>query len=90
MADAAPDTLPGLGPKSRALLAQVGIRTAAQLKAADVYEVYAQLKAIDPRTSLNMIYGLMAAQDGVDWRVVARERRTEILLRLDEMGLAPR
>lgn len=84
------DALPGLGPKSRALLAQVGIRSAAQLKAADVYDVYLRLKALDPRTSLNMLYGLMAAQEGRDWRVIARERRTEILLRLDELGLAPK
>jgi DNA transformation protein len=80
----------GLGPKSRALLAEVGVATPEALRARDVFELYAEIKARWPAASRNLIYGLMAAQEGRDWREIARERRTEVLLRLDAMGLAPR
>jgi DNA transformation protein len=35
------------------------------------------------------LYALIGAIEGRHWQEVKRERRTEILLRLDEMGLAP-
>lgn len=86
---AAPSSLNGLGPKSTAALAAIGIRTAAQLKARDPFDVYARLKRRDPRVSLNMLYGLIGAVEGIHWLDVKRTRRTAILLRLDEMGIAP-
>lgn len=76
------DQLPGLGPKSASWLARIGIGTIEDLKRRDPFDVYAELKAIEPKVNLNMLYGLI-----VPWQQVARERRTEILLRLDEMGL---
>jgi hypothetical protein len=30
-----------------------------------------------------MLYALIGAQEGVDWRVIARERRSELLTELD-------
>lgn len=39
---------------------------------------------------MNLLYALMGAQEDRDWREIARERRSEALLRLDDMGLAPR
>ena len=60
------------------------------MESCDPFEVYAHLKKIDPGTSRNFLYGLIAVQEDLDWREVARTRRTEILLRLDEMGLAPK
>jgi DNA transformation protein len=82
--------IPGLGPKSTAALDALGIRTLEQLKQRDLYRVYAKLKARDRAVSLNFLYGMIAAVEGVHWRDVQRERRTEILLRLDELGLAPK
>jgi len=82
--------VPGLGPKSSAALQAIGIRTLAQLKRRDVYTVYARLKTRDPTVSLNFLYCLIAAVEGVHWRDVQRQRRTAILLRLDELGLAPK
>lgn len=79
-----------LGPKSRAWLGEIGIETPAQLQAADAFQLYARLKARDPGVSLNLLYALLGAQEGRHWREVQRDRRTEILLRLDDMGLAPR
>jgi DNA transformation protein and related proteins len=75
--------LPGLGPASTALLARLGVHDVATLRQRDAFELYAALKAIAPNTSLNMLYGLIGAQEGVDWRVIARERRSALLTELD-------
>ena len=75
--------LPGLGPASAARLAQLGVHDAATLRQRDAFELYAALKAIAPKTSLNMLYALLGAQEGVDWRVIARERRSALLTELD-------
>lgn len=75
--------LPGLGPASAAALAKLGVRDVATLRARDAYELYAQLKSAAPTTSLNMLYALIGAQEGVDWRVIARERRSDLLTELD-------
>ncbi|HEY8876413.1 MAG TPA: TfoX/Sxy family DNA transformation protein [Roseateles sp.] len=80
----------GLGPRSREQLAAIGIHTPADLQAADAFEVYARIKARWPGASRNLVYALLGAQESRDWRDIARERRTEVLLRLDVMGLAPR
>lgn len=80
----------GLGPKSRAQLAVLGIHTLADLQAQDAYLLYARLKQAWPAASLNLLYALMGAQEDRDWREIARERRSEVLLRLDDMGLAPK
>ena len=66
------------------------LRDVEALKARDAFEVYGALKARWPGASRNLLYALLAVQEGGDWREIARERRTEILLRLDAMGLAPR
>lgn len=79
--------LRGLGPASAAALAAVGIGTAAQLRDADPFELYALLKRRDPRTSLNLLYALIGAIEDRDWREVARRERTSILLRLEAMRL---
>jgi DNA transformation protein len=81
--------LPGFGPKTTAALAAVGVRSLADLRSRDAYDLYRELKGRDPLVSLNFLYGILAAQEGCDWREVQRHRRTEILLVLDEMGLAP-
>jgi DNA transformation protein len=80
----------GLGPRSEAWLAQVGIHTPDALRAADPFEVYARLHAEVPGFNLNGLYALIGAIEERSWLEVKRERRTEILLRLEQMGLVPR
>ena len=80
--------LKGLGPRSSAVLAHAGIHTRAQLQAADPYRLYLQLRASRPGVSLNLLYALIGAQENVDWRLVARERKTAILMRLDDLQRA--
>ncbi|WP_211227614.1 TfoX/Sxy family DNA transformation protein [Chitinibacter tainanensis] len=84
------DQLKGLGPKSRAMLAQIGITSAAQVRAADAFALYAQLQQVVPNLSLNMLYALIGAQEDLPWQQIKHERKTEILLRLDDLGLAPK
>ncbi len=89
-ADDSVESMQALGPMSRRLLAQIGVKSASQLRARDPFDVYAQLKALDNSVSLNMLYGLIAAIEDRDWREVARSDRTRILMRLDDLGLAPK
>lgn len=80
----------GLGPRSEAWLALAGIHTPDALRAADPFEVYARLHREVPGFNLNGLYALIGAIEDRGWLEVKRERRTEILLRLEQMGLAPR
>jgi DNA transformation protein and related proteins len=77
----------GLGPRSRQWLATVGVTEAFQLRSRDPFVLYAQLRAVQPQVSRNLLYALIGAIDGRDWRVVARDDRTSILLRLEAMKL---
>ena len=77
----------GLGPKSRGALATLGITTPEHLAQHDPFAVYARLKATHPGVSLNLLYALIGAVEHRHWRAVAREDRTGILMRLQDMGL---
>ena len=82
--------LRGIGPKSLILFKKVGIDSHEKFMKIDPFELYKLLKQIEPKVSLNMIYGIIAAQEDIDWREVARNQKTQILMRLDDMGLAPK
>lgn len=75
--------LPGLGPKSQAMLADAGIRSVAQLKRLGAVRAYAKVKASGAEASLNLLWALEGALTGLDWRVVAREHRLSLLLALE-------
>ncbi len=80
--------LPGLGPVSIEWLKAAGITTTHALRKADAFALYAKIKTQRASVSMNLLYALIGAQENIDWRTVARERRTEILMRLDDLGLA--
>jgi DNA transformation protein len=82
--------LKNLGAKTEGMLALVGITTPEQLLRSDPFDVYARLKRSVPGTSLVALYALIGAIDGLHWIEVKRDRRTEILIRLDDMGIAPK
>lgn len=88
--DAASASAPiNLGPKSRAWLAEIGIHTLAQLRATGAVPAYVALKASRRGVSLNLLYALVGAVDGLDWREVRRTRRLELLLQLDDRARLP-
>lgn len=82
--------LAGLGPKSEQMLAAIGIETVEGFMAADAFELYLQLRAQQPGLSLNMLYAMLGAQQNRPWQEVAREDKTAILMRLDDLNAAPR
>lgn len=82
-----PASFTGLGPTSQHWLATIGITTPEQLAAQDPFAVWARLKATHPGVSLNLLYALIGAVEHRDWQDVARDDRTTILLRLQDMGL---
>ncbi|OUR65961.1 transcriptional regulator [Methylophaga sp. 42_25_T18] len=82
--------LKGFGEKSEEILAKVGIHSVDEFMAIDPFELYKKLKKTVPRTGLNSIYAIIGAQEDKHWQVIAREKKTEILFRLDDMGLAPK
>jgi DNA transformation protein len=81
--------LKGFGPKSEEILARVDIHSVEQFLNCDGFELYAALKKTVKGTGLNSIYAILGAQQDVHWQEVARTQKYEILLRLDDMGLAP-
>jgi DNA transformation protein and related proteins len=88
--DIALSEMPGIGPATLRTLVSAGIVTAAELRARDPFELYAQLKATDARASINLLYALIGAVENRDWKTVAHEDKTRILMRLDDLGLAPK
>lgn len=81
--------LKGFGPKSEEILAQVGIESVEQFLKAEPFNLYAELKKAVKGTGLNSIYAIIGAQEDLHWQDVARTRKEEILIRLDDMGIAP-
>ncbi len=83
-------SLPSLGPKIEAMLATIGIHTASDFLARDPYEVYQALHQVGIHIGLNGMYAFVSAHENIDWLTVAKNHREEIIMRLDDMGLAPK
>lgn len=79
--------LRGIGPKSMHLLIDCGIESVDDLRQVDAFELYARIRERESGASLNLLYALLGAQQDRDWRDVARNDRTMILMRLDDLGL---
>lgn len=82
--------LKGFGPKSEEILAEVNINSVDEFMEIDPFELYKQLKANVKGTGLNSIYAIIGARENKHWQEVANTQKTEILLRLDDLGLAPK
>ena len=82
--------LKGFGPKSEEILAIVEIYTVEDFMAVDPFDLYAKLKVNVKGTGLNSIYAIIGARENIHWQEVASTRKTGILMKLDDMGLAPK
>jgi DNA transformation protein len=82
--------LKGFGPKSEEILARVDIHSIEEFMAIDPFELYAKLKENVKGTGLNSIYAIIGARENIHWQEVARTRKTGVLMKLDDMGLAPK
>ena len=81
--------LNGFGPRSEEILAEVGIHSVDDFMAIDPYDLYAMIKPIKGM-GLNSIYAIIGARENLPWLEVAHTRKAEILMRLDDLGLAPK
>ncbi|EAQ67216.1 hypothetical protein MED121_14854 [Marinomonas sp. MED121] len=82
--------LKGFGPKSEEIFAKVDIHSVEDFMNAEPFALYAKLKREVKGTGLNSIYAIIGAREDRHWQEVARTQKSEILMRLDDMGLAPK
>ncbi|WP_370978422.1 TfoX/Sxy family DNA transformation protein [Agaribacterium sp. ZY112] len=81
--------LNGFGPRSEEILAEVGISSVQDFIEIDPYDLYALIKPMKGM-GLNSIYSIIGARENISWIEIKNTRKTEILMRLDDLGLAPK
>jgi len=79
----------GFGPRSEEILAEVGIHSVEDFMAMDPYDLYKLLQPMKGM-GLNSIYAILGARQNVSWIEIKNTRKTEILMRLDDLGMAPK
>ncbi|MBR0566892.1 TfoX/Sxy family DNA transformation protein [Azoarcus sp. L1K30] len=77
------EAMPNLGPKSAAVLAAAGVKSAEHLAALGSVAAFSMAKRSGARVSLNLLWAIEAALCGESWQTVAREHRTSLLLALE-------
>ena len=82
--------LPGLGPRSLAMLAAADIHGRADLERLGSVPAWLRVRAAGQDASLNLLWAIEGALTGQDWRVVAHEERSRLLLELDAAQEATR
>lgn len=81
--------LPGLGPRSRAMLAAAGIMDRSTLARMGSVSAYLQVRRAGQPATLNLLWALEGALTHQRWQTVAREERTRLLLALDAAQQVP-
>ena len=77
--------LPGLGPKSTIMLANVGIYTLEDLTQLGSVAAYLQVKRSGANASLNLLWALEGVLSRQPWQTVAKQERLRLLLALDDL-----
>jgi DNA-3-methyladenine glycosylase I len=72
------DALPNVGPASRRWLRAVGVTNLGQLRALGPVGAYRVLRSHGYNASLNLVYALHAALEGIDWRALRAEDRAAL------------
>ncbi|STR45618.1 TfoX/Sxy family protein [Iodobacter fluviatilis] len=75
--------LANLGPQSQAMLEAAGICSVQAIYDLGSVQVYLQVKKINPKASLNLLYALEGAISGLPWQTIAKEHKTSLLLALE-------
>ena len=83
-------TLPNLGPQSSRWLAEVGIRSVAELRDCGVGEALRRLLAAGHRPSINLAYAIHAGLAGRHWQDLDRDERSALVLLMDGLRSAAR
>lgn len=77
--------LPNLGPASERMLHAAGIRTPAALRALGAVPAFVAVRQAGQQPSLNLLWALEGALSGRDWKSVAQQDRTALLMQLDDL-----
>jgi len=72
-----------LGPRSAALLAEIGVCNLGQLQELGAINTLQRLQRLGHKPNLNLLYALEGAITDCHWQQVARSRKGELLLALD-------
>ena len=73
------DSLRNLGPKSRAMLGEIGITDTDALRSLGAVETFARLRfRFGRQVTRNMLHALAAALAGIDWRQLSAEHKAEL------------
>ncbi len=78
------DEMKNLGPKSKAWLQAAGIENVEALNELGAVEVYRRVKAIEPRASLNLLYGLQAALLDIHWTDLPPDMKADLKAQVTE------
>jgi DNA transformation protein and related proteins len=76
--------LQNLGPKSAAMLAAAGIISAGELQRLGAVAAFVKVRQAGARPSLNLLWALQGAIEGVPWQHVAKHHRASLLLALEQ------
>jgi predicted flap endonuclease-1-like 5' DNA nuclease len=76
--------LRNLGPASARMLADAGITTLVQLRRLGSVAAYVRARRANRGASLNLLYALEGALQGMHWRAVRRGRRLELLTAVED------
>lgn len=80
--------LKGFGLRSEEMFAKVGIHSVEQFMAIDSFELYKRIRQNIAGTGLNSLYTIIAVKEGKHRLDIVDQQKTEILLKLESMGLA--
>ena len=73
-----------LGPRSAKMLMDAGISSFAELEECGAVEAYLAIKREGIPVSLNMLYAIHGALNGVPWNTIDRGEREELIRELDD------
>lgn len=79
-----------LGPYTTRMLAEIGVVHEADLKSLGAVEACARLQFVTGKpANLNMLYGVAAALEDIDWREMPETLKAELRMRLAERLALP-
>ncbi|MCJ8313677.1 MAG: TfoX/Sxy family DNA transformation protein [Saccharospirillaceae bacterium] len=81
--------LNSFGPKCEEIFAKVDIHTVQDFMNIEPFELYQKSLTIKG-VGLNLMYAILGARENISWLEIKNTRKLEILLRLDDMGIAPK
>lgn len=79
------DKLLNIGPKSAAWLRQVGVRTLEDLKKHGALGTFMKVKRAGFRPSLNLLYALAGAEQGVHWATLTPEYKSALVTEVNAL-----